>query len=513
MPLTPPTTYNVPTNRTAYTEPALTGALDLTVGGRGINYTFTDPTFGTQITRITDENFWPDFPGRNHMPPDTAEVRSWSIESTKFFLMNIEGGIITPMYWNGATKQSSRMGSSGISSGGIWLSGILTGGSALPSWSGKDDNIMWGTGGASGFKLRKLDFSGITGASTTVPFTEPLDYQTVWTAIGEAGSPPGGCCSLGVSGVAAVNDFVVTAIGGNQGDWHKIVWYNTASGAYKVLDCLAATLRYWDSTSPGWTNITGATGGWTLHNVKMDKTGRYVMVTVDNRDTVPSGKGFLAVWDTTANAFWYTTSAWDGGHRSAGVGFMVNQYANGSDASQWLLRDLTNESTFNSPTNVINPILSNASSVPQYTAMNPDFDEHSSWETARAGTMYPFLSITSRNVAVDGTNPWRPWDNEGIAVRTDATGNNSVFRLFHHHSARIIPPPPPFDYYYYSFGQISPDGRYVIFSSNWGLTIEYPSGTNPNTGLVETPVKRIETFIATLPVSSNPSVRLIALAS
>src|SRR5690242_16366053 len=107
---TPPTSYNVPTNRTAYAEPALTGALDLTVGGRGAGYTFTDPTFGSTITRCTDENFWPGLPGRNFIPPDSAEVRSWSINSTKFYVMNIEGGVFTPLNWNASTHQCTRMG-------------------------------------------------------------------------------------------------------------------------------------------------------------------------------------------------------------------------------------------------------------------------------------------------------------------------------------------------------------------------------------------------------------------
>lgn len=499
----PPTSYAVTTNRTPFTKPALTGALDLTVGGRGAGYTFTDPTFGTPITRCTDENFWPDQPGRNHMAPDTAEVRSWSIYSTKLYVMNIEGGVITPVYWQGTPKQCARMGDTSITSGGIWLSGTLTGGVALPSWSGQDDNIMWGTGGTSGFKLRKLDFSGITGASTTVPFTEPLDYQTVFTAIG-GGTLTGSTCSLGVSGVDANTDYVVTAINGNQDDWNKVVWWNSSTGAYKVLDTATNPLRWWDSATSSWTNITGSGGGWTMHNVKLSKDGRHVMVTVDNNDgaALPSGAGFLAVWDTTANTFFYTSTGLDGGHRSAGVGYMINQDANGSDSSQWNLRALTNATTFNTATKLVVPSLSDPSSVPQYTAMNPDFDEHSSWETARFVALFPAFSLTSRNVAVDGSHPWRPYDDEAVALRTDVPG--TVWRLFHHHSARIIPTPTPYDYYGYSFGQISADGLYAIFSSNWEFTLTYPTGNDPNTELSCAPsCKRIDTFIASLPTGGS----------
>ncbi len=498
----PPSSYNAPTHRTAILPPAETGVLDLTLGGRGSNYSFTDPNFGTVITRITDENFWgASFTGRNHIPPDTAEARSFNIDSTKFFVMNLEGGVFTPCHWNGATRQATRMGSAAISSGGIWTSGILTGGSAIPSWSGKDANIMWGT---LNFELRKLDYSTITGSSTTIPFTTILDYAAIYNTI-TGGTLTGALCSLGVSGVDAANDFVVTAMIGNQDNWTWVFWYNTATGAYKILDTSTSPIRYWDSTLGSWTNITGINGGWSLHNVKMDQSGRYVLLTVDNNDLafLPANKGFLGSWDTTGNTIsftpsFFTATPWDGGHRCGGWQQMINQYANGSDATQWLMRPCSDLGQ--TPTFLVDPYLSDAASVPQYTALNPDFDEHSSWQTARNGVQNPFFSLPSRALAVDGSHPWRPYDNEGVAVGTGAT--RVVYRLFHHHSTRTSDLAD--GYYDYSFGQISPDGRYAIFSSNWNNTLGSFGGD-----------ERKDTFIATLPITesapSTGSVKLIAI--
>ena len=488
--LTPPSSYNANTSRTSFTEPSLTGALDQTDITHQAGYSFTDPTFGSRITRITDASMNTSSAGRNFTPPDSGEVSSWNLDSTKFYVMDIEGGQFYPFSWNGTS--AGRLGSPSQTTGGIVLTSILTGGAALPSWSGKGAQILWGT---SAFKLRKLDFTNVNSSSTTVPYSEPLDYAAVYNTI-TGNTLTGSVCSLGVSGVDAANDFVATGINGGQDTWTWAVWWNSATSGYKILDTSTTPVRYWNSATSSWSNITGTTGGWHMHNVKIDRSGRYVLITVTTSDNTGTGNGKLVSWDTTNNTLSFTTPAYDGGHRSGGYGYMVNQYANGTDATQWLLRPASDLTT--SPTLLVTPLLSDGTSSPQYTAMNPDFDEHSSWHTARNGTLYPVFSSTSRDVPVDGSHPWRPYDNELVAIKTSTPG--TIWRLAHHRSTRMSGGNRSVGYFDYSFGQVSPDGRYFLFGSNWGLTLHHSTGNDPNTGTSCAPnCYRIDTFVLELP--------------
>jgi hypothetical protein len=129
--------------------------------------------------------------------------------------------------------------------------------------------------------------------------------------------------------------------------------------------------------------------------------------------------------------------------------------------------------------------------------MNPDFDEHSSWHTARNGTLYPVFSSTSRDVPVDGSHPWRPYDNEIVGIKTSTPG--TVWRFAHHQSTRMSGGNRAVGYFDYSFGQVSPNGRYFLFSSNWGLTLHHSTGADPNTGANCAPnCYRIDTFVVRL---------------
>lgn len=487
---TPPSTYNANTSRINFTEPALTGVLDLGQPGRGAGYRWTEPQLSNAvIVRCTDQNTDPSTPGRNFSAPDTGEVRAWNITSTRFYLLDLNGGGLYPYSWDGTN--CARMGSTSLPTGGLQLteSSMLSGGSSLPSWSGKNGNVLWGI---FGLRIRTLNFSSVTSSSTSVPVTDVVNLSTVYSAV-TGGSLTGSLCSLGVSGVDAANDFVATAFDGGQDTWKLAFWYDSATGRYKVLDTFSNPMRVWDSASPGWVNNAFA-GGLQLHNVKVAQDGRTVELT-------PTGS-HQTFWDTQTDTIRQSTPSLDGGHRSGGYGNVVTQYANGTDAAQWMLRaftDLTN------PLFLVQPTLSDPSSVPQYPALNPVFDGHVSWHNARSAVLYPVFDSTSRVVSVDASHPWRPYDNEIVAIRTD--GTRGVFRIAHHFSKNTSGGPRAQGYYDNAFGQVSPDGRFFVYGSNHGMTLSFPSGINPNTGASCAPCQRIDAFVVILPVSGSTVCR------
>ncbi len=488
---TPPAIYNANTTRTNFVEPALTGALDLTTVPHQAGYTFTEPLLsGATVYRVTDASTDVSTPGRNFSAPDCSECRAFNTDSTKFYLLDLNGGGIYPFSWNGTV--AARLGSAALPTGGLQLTegSLINGGSALPSWSGKNAQLLYGTlDNGSSLQIRQLDFTTVNSSSTTVPVSNLVSLSAVFTTV-NGGTLGGSLCSLGVSGVDAANDFIVTGFNGGQDTWQYAFWYNKATGRYKVLDTFSNPMRVWDSNAPGWVNNAFA-GGLQLHNVKIAQDGETVLMT-------PTGSRQL-FWNTTTDLIQQSNVALDGGHRSAGYGVVFNQYPNGTDASQWIMRLFTSLTV---ATFLVDPTLSDPSSVPQYPALNPDFDDHSSTHNQRSGLNLPLMSSTSRVVDVDVTHPWRPYDNEVVAVRTDAT--RGVFRIAHHYSRNITGGPRAPGYYDNGFGQTSPDGLYFIYGSNHGMTLSFASGTNPNTGAPCAPCYRIDSFIVTLPVSAPP---------
>lgn len=487
---TPPSSYNATITRVQYLEPALTGPLDLTIAGRGIGYSFQEPLLSTAVfTRVTDANFDPCNVGHNYSAPDTAEVRAWNVTSSMFYILDLNNGVLWPL-----NRNLSKAGSTSLPCGGISTSGLMTGGSALPSWSGKSADIWWGT---LGFKLRKFDFSTVTSSSTTIPFTEPLDYDAVYNAItgGHLVVNVDFMCSLGVSGVDAANDFVATAMVGSQDSWKWAVWWDSATGRYKVLDTFTNPMRIWDSASPGWVS-TATAGNIQLHNVKIAQDGVTIRMTQCN-----PACGHIALWNTSTGVLTGLPPATDFGHTAAGYGVLFNQYANGSDATQWLKRAFTSVSV---TTGLVNPLLSDPSSVPQYVALNPDFDEHESTHNQRSGQAFPLFSSTSRTADVDLSHPWRPYDNEMVAIGTGDT--RIVYRIAHHMSRNTSGGPRAAGYYDNAFGQVSSDGRDFIVGTNWGMTLTWPTGRNPNTDIACAPCYRIDAFKVALPVGGGGAV-------
>src|SRR5689334_12332371 len=80
---TPPVVYNAITDRIAYGESSIPNFSDPT---HQRNFIWTEPVpFNSTSIRITDPTFDPDSLGQNFLPPDTAEVRSINIDSTRFY--------------------------------------------------------------------------------------------------------------------------------------------------------------------------------------------------------------------------------------------------------------------------------------------------------------------------------------------------------------------------------------------------------------------------------------------
>jgi hypothetical protein len=438
-----PLSYNAITDRNPRPEPPLPA-----MGPAGSR--ITDPTFGTRILRVTDGNTRPDRPRRSFGPPSGSEQNTWNTDSTIFFLGGTNGEML-PYSFDKATMTATRMGDRNNGSGGMLLN------IAKCEFSFMDKNIIYGLGG-NGRTFMQYNFQ--TGVYTTL-FN--LDSAVP-----------------GLSGItgdvsASGSDRLSTYFGANVQDSHMlvIVW-DKNTGQYAVLNTQNSTVKAFGSSS---FQPVGTTIGFTLHNARIGKEGRYVVMTPGS----PAAAA-LYVWDTQTNVVAPIPQPGGGGHKVNGYNTLVNHAAPPNDpahadAAQWLLRPL-NPSQLNSITKLATPAL---------TPLEWAVDTHVSWNNARPSVMTPVLVSLYRDPGAAG--PWRAWDDEIIALRTDGV-ESKAWRICHHRSQVF-----PYKFDYSPRGNVSQDGRYFSFASNWERTLGNDEYGEP----------RFDLFIVEMPVgSSNP---------
>ena len=414
-----PVTYAANSSRTVYPVPALPS-----IGSAGSQ--FTDPTFGSALVRITDAQTRPDRPHRSYFGPSSAEQNTWNADSTLFYVEG-GGGEIIPYKFNPATRVASRLGDTGNGSGGV----VLLMGEA--SFSFTDPNVLYGIAGSNGRTL--IQYSFATGTSAPI-----LNLDTIIPGL----SGYTGSISVSADGLLA------TYLGGPAQDAHfYVVVVDPDTGAVHLLNTQTGTIDGGLNADIPW--------NWFIHNARLDKSGRYVVITPAGG--APVG---LVVWDIVTGHTAQVSPA-GGGHKVSGYGVLLNNDVlpgHTWDAMQWLLRplDLPNLGV---ATELISPVLSPSG----YGG-----DSHLSWNHAQPDTLVPVVLSTYRLPA--DTTPWRAWDNEIVAVRTDG-GVSTVWR-FAHHRSRVA------GFWDMPRGNVSQDGRWFLFTSNWEGTLGMDeTGTGP----------------------------------
>lgn len=387
-------TYSLRTDRNVELEPALP-----VLGPAGSSY--IDPVFGTKITRITDEAFAQSIgvPKRSCMTGSGAEQNTWNMDST-VVLVQCLGGEWVPFSDTGQ-KLPTPNNYYALPLGG-------------PAFSYTDPDLLYGH--KDGAKLMSYNIRTMELRELAV-FPKP--------AYGEV-SP-------------AINGRLATyGNGGQDLGTHIYLWDGTK---LRTLDTVTGQV---DGLPLAFKDFSW---GWGIHNVRLDKSGRYAVITA-------FGVG-LIVWDIDNGTAVKLTQA-AGGHKVGGYGTLVNQdvFSDGSawDDMQYVYRNLDGSGT---PKNLISPVMRPARSF--IPGVNLGQDSHLSWNNAQPTSNEPVLVSAYREAGNQDT--WRPWDNEILLVSTDGLG--TVYRVCHHRTK------------YQNFWDgphaiISQDGTKAIFTSNMG---------------------------------------------
>ena len=424
-------------------------------------FQFTDPVFGSRILRVTDDNTRPGFPGRSFTAPSAAHQLAWNAASNMFYVRSIDGTFI-PYSFDAASMRASRISPAPDGDGGLTIQS-----QAEPQFSFVSSNLLFGSrqDAANDWPvIRQFDFGSLT-------YTDILNLGAV-TAIAQhtyAGA---------ISSSATTPEKLCVLFGGSQDTHYKVAVFlsslrSTSLDSLRgkadvvVLDSLASTI-----TSKGIAQPTNVPLGVYLHHAWMDQSGRYVILYTVNQQPVP-----YYVWDLKTNTITaVNTNA--GGHDATGFGQQVNQACCTTvapwDGAEWQLRALGNPAA---TTDLVSPVLS-----PQEVYIA----DHTSWNNARGGASLPVLSSLYRYYnGTFNTTPWRAWDDEIVAIETDAgLAGATVWRFAHHRSDITYDgdPTQALYFWYTPIAVVSPDGKWAIFTSNWEKTLGAAAGSDAQPG-------------------------------
>ena len=403
--------------------------------------TMIDPAFGTTIRRVTDALTRPDHSGRSFRTPSGTHQHAWSAAGNYFYVVSNDGTIV-PYAFDGRTGQASRIQLAPAGAGGLTLKFFNE-----AQFSYVRDAQIYATYNGSGATLRTVDqYDFSTGL-----YTRLLDLETVAPDL--AGTLVGG---LGSS--AGAVEKILTFFGGSRQDQHHyiVVFEKDNPSRRRLLDSTASTIDGVPTSVPL---------NFRLHHVAIDRTGRYVLLYPASVDlAAPRRADHVYVWDTQVDLITpITAPANPNGHDAPGYGTLVNQDCCTTttwDAAQWQLRSLSSPLTTR---DLVLPVL-----LPKHIYVA----DHPSWHNARPDLATPFFSALYRYGAE--ASAWRAWDDEIVAVQTDvAPGAPAIVWRFAHHRSDVGHDNDPSRIYFWYTPRpnVSPDGRWVLFTSNWEKTL------------------------------------------
>jgi hypothetical protein len=404
-------------------------------------YAFRDPAFGSRLVRITDGLLQPDSPNISYRTPSGTHTNAWSADGQYFYAVNSDGWPV-PFSFDRTTMRARRLMPTTTGDGGMMLQFFNE-----PTFSYLTPGVLYGTFNGNGSTLHSVDqYDFDTGQYTQLMNLESLAPNLANTYTG------------GVGASAGAVERIMAFFGGTSQDYHfyLLVFDKENPSRRHLINTIASTI----DGKP--TNIPL---NFHIHAAAIDRSGEFIMVYPTGDDlSAPRHAAPAYVWDLVTNRLTELPliEAITGGHDAYGFGYRVNQdcCTNSTwDASQWQFRSLANPLvTLDLNPNVL---------LPQEVYL----EDHPSWHNAQADRLVPFIDANYRYG--DNTTPWRAWDEEVFAVQTEGAGTGgTIWRFAHHRSATADDNDPmQISFWYTPRANVSPDGRWALFTSNWDKTL------------------------------------------
>lgn len=390
-----------------------------------------DPTFGSRMVRVTDTKTDGRGTSESYSTPSSAEQNSWNTDSTKFYVRGIDGRLML-FDFNVSTMAVHSIGAPSVS----WI--------GEPQFSYSQPNILY-------------------GVTSHRPMIQQYDISTTRTTdVNDASN----CVKLKPSdaghaiSVSANDQRMAMVIGPEQDTDYLIYIYDRVKGCR-------------------WYNVqTGEIGGqwgpkgnisipdrYLIHDARMNKSGRFVEITRSGASppgvAPPPNPAPSFVWNVDTMEVAPCGPKACKGHHALGYSHFVNPSEQEHPMDLWI-RPL-NRLDATSP--LIKPL----------PAIQGWYDLHISWNNVNADDSAPACLSTYRrdNPNTPGAPPavFGPWENEIACVETDGK-NSKVWRFAHTYSTAQN------GFWSSPRGNVSQDGRFYMFTSDWEDQLGQVRGTS-----------------------------------
>lgn len=400
-----------------------------------VNVVFNDPDFGSPMVRATDATTNFVHPGTYLRTAASGEANEWSLDASKFYVVG-SGGAELAFGFNPSTMTVSSL--PGAKPGQGLLLPLRTG----SAFSFVDHDFIYGTTNRTPLTITGYRFSTATSApviDTTTCGTQPPLVQGKGHAVVSDDD-----ITLSVD-----DNRIVISEGGRQSGGHMFVivydkklgcrWYNTQTGQIG---------GQW-----GATGSASVQNSYLIRHTSVSGSGRYVRIQVNYF-------GFY-VWDLeTLNV---VPCQGHTGMLCSGYGTMGNNsYVNAAgkvDQMNIVLRPLDNLSDYRQLVYPLPP--------PHHFGQ----EKHFVWTNGYFDDTLPVCGSTY-NYEGD-TEIDAPYDGEIFCVETDGQAS-TVWRFAHNRAVWVSP-----FFNTRPLGNMTPDGRYFLFTSGWDGQLGNDSSGKP----------------------------------
>lgn len=423
------------------------GSLNTCGNLTGANTVIKDPDFGNRIVRVTDSQT----AGGSTMiagSTGSADPNMWNSNSTYFVIQDTASSAYL-FSFNPSTMQTTKLGAFPF----------LPRGNVF-AWSFTNPKILYRM---SSTKIYKYDFTGYSGGSLPSPslffdFNSSgcLQADPNWNA-----NPRATTRTIFTISTDGQNFSTGFSNAGGQGTGFFSAIYKIGSGC-RVFDTKSGTVHgQW-----GFTGAIPIGDRFTMHEQTIGKSGDYILIdgtaclsSTCLGSSAPNFSNTPYFWQVSSTNVNFASGARSGHYTEGHRHWMNNCQCNhlGQDAFR----------LFTSPNKSALLILN----FPP--GMTVPFDQHFSWNNADANDTYPFISSSWTG----GSNLTFAWANEILGTfppNSLGIATGTVKRFAH---SFITGRSQTFDTHW-AIGQVSRDGKFFVFSSDWLGTLGAVGSSN-----------------------------------
>jgi len=392
-----------------------------------------DPDFGASILRVSDANTLRDHQDFSFHTDSSSETNEWNTNSAYFYVGG-EGGRTLLYSFDPANMRATYSG--------VQLSAPPLSWRAGAQFSHVNPDLIYGLTITEHPKFQQYDISrkrvtDVHDPASCVKFASDVRGHDIDVSANDNRL-------VGNFGSGQDKDFYIYLYDRKQG----CRWYNTQTGEIG---------GQW-----GPSGAASLPERYGIHNLRISRDGTWVWI----------GRGMCYSGNCSAGgAFWkvdtlevglclHNSTDQCGGHHVMGYTHDVNTAGYG-DPFNVVMRPLNSIHAFT-------PLIKQ---FPPWTDKPAWLDKHWSWSNDNPTDTAPICgtSYAPNNSATPGALPviGRPWENEILCIATDPK-QSKVWRFAHHFSSATN------GFFSTPRGNVSQDGRFFIFTSDWMNTLGNP---------------------------------------